>query len=146
MGGPGVLSVCLELRDAPARMPRRCPFAVATQDALHRRFKVKFVCDVGVERLGAELHFDSSVLASEDASLLAEQMKTLVENASSRPDAALDGLELVGPRERHRLLVDFNDTRKPYSTGRCVHELFEDQFRAADAMRSSTKAPAHTER
>jgi amino acid adenylation domain-containing protein len=36
---------------------------------------------------------------------------------------------VLSAQERHRLLVEFNDTAVPYPADRCVHELFEDQVR-----------------
>jgi len=39
----------------------------------------------------------------------------------------LDRLQLLSPRERERVLVQFNDTQRAYSSERCVHELFEEQ-------------------
>jgi amino acid adenylation domain-containing protein len=36
-------------------------------------------------------------------------------------------LALLSAAQRQQLLVQFNDTRRSYSSGRCVHELFEEQ-------------------
>ncbi|MET8022000.1 AMP-binding protein, partial [Streptomyces decoyicus] len=36
---------------------------------------------------------------------------------------------VLSAQERHRLLVEYNDTAAPYPADKCVHELFEEQVR-----------------
>jgi amino acid adenylation domain-containing protein len=44
--------------------------------------------------------------------------------AGSEPQP-IDDITLVNKEEKQQLLVEWNDTRRPYSRERCVHELFE---------------------
>jgi amino acid adenylation domain-containing protein/non-ribosomal peptide synthase protein (TIGR01720 family) len=125
--GSGFFPFCFELRErALEHAAGDLRFAIATQSSCTDRFKVKVVVHASDERLRAELHFDSSLISVEDARLVAEELKTLVEDASRRPDATVSALDVVGGLERQRLLDDLNDTRKAYASGRCVHALFED--------------------
>ena len=124
----GFFPYCFEFRTrAEPRSAAGVSFAIEMQDACIDRFTVKFVCEEDAGRVGADLQFDSSILSNEDALILAEQMTTLVEDASIRPGASLSELEIVGRGERRRLLVAFNETSTPHATGRCTHELFADQ-------------------
>jgi amino acid adenylation domain-containing protein len=45
----------------------------------------------------------------------------------SRPGLRIGDLNFISPTDRRRLLVDWNATASPYSEGRCIHELFEEQ-------------------
>ncbi|MEP6915272.1 MAG: amino acid adenylation domain-containing protein, partial [Acidobacteriota bacterium] len=132
----GFFPFCFEFRTrVEARSTADLSFVVERQDACTDRFTLKFVCEAVAGRVQASLQFDSSVVSREGALIVAEQLKTLVEDASLRPDAPINELEAVGDLERQRLLVEFNRTAQSYSTGRCVHELFEDQAaRTPDAV------------
>src|SRR5215471_913127 len=51
------------------------------------------------------------------------------------PHVPLSALPLLTEAERHRLLVEWNDTRAPYPRDACVHHLFERQVeRTPDAV------------
>ena len=91
------------------------------------RFKIKFVfADCG-DRFSASLQFDPSLFSVDDVRRLADQLKTLIEDASSRPKAALGDLELLSDSEREFVIVGLNNTARPYSTQQTVHEMFEEQ-------------------
>lgn len=77
-----------------------------------------------------DLWYDASVLSPEDASTVAGQLETLLENAAAHPDTAIGDLALLGPEERKALLVDFNATAARFD-GQCtVHRLIAEE--AAD--------------
>ncbi|OGT68161.1 MAG: hypothetical protein A3H43_02485 [Gammaproteobacteria bacterium RIFCSPLOWO2_02_FULL_42_9] len=40
---------------------------------------------------------------------------------------SIDHLELLTPKEKHQLLVEFNDTAVPYPKDKTIHQLFEEQ-------------------
>ena len=123
----GFFPFCFEVRQrADERSAADVVFAIDTQDACTDRFKVKLVCEMAAGRFTASLQFDSGVFSMEQACRLAEQLRTLIEDASNRPNAALGDLEVIGEPERRHLLAEFNDSRRTYPIGRCIHELFED--------------------
>jgi len=51
----------------------------------------------------------------------------LLEGIVARPDGRLSDLPLLEPRERGRLLVEWNDTGCDWPRAVCLHELFESQ-------------------
>ena len=53
--------------------------------------------------------------------------QTLLEGIVADPDRRLWRLPLLTEAERHRLLVEWNDTRREYPRDKCVHQLFEEQ-------------------
>ncbi|MEO6238543.1 MAG: amino acid adenylation domain-containing protein [Vicinamibacterales bacterium] len=131
----GYFPFCFELHEpSPELAAAGLVFVTDRAYACTDRFKVKLVCEAGRDGLCASLEFDSSVLAVEDARRLAEQTGTLIEDASSRPDAALRDLTIIGAVERQRLL-GFNASDSSPATGRVIHELFEEwSARTPDAL------------
>lgn len=66
---------------------------------------------------------------------MAEHWKTLLEGVAANPDCRLSELPLLGPAERHRLLVEWNDTASDYPREATIARLFESQAsRTPDAL------------
>ncbi|HEY0169688.1 MAG TPA: amino acid adenylation domain-containing protein, partial [Pyrinomonadaceae bacterium] len=78
--------------------------------------------------LRVEFHYDEKSFAPAAVETLAEQFLTLLHHAA-RADASLTvgELELLGERERKRLLYDWNSTAADYPRDKCLHELFAEQ-------------------
>ena len=74
-----------------------------------------------------EIHYDSNAFCLEDIKLLVERFQTLLESATSNPEASLCELVILSAAERQRLLVEFNDTETDYRTESRIHQLFEEQ-------------------
>ncbi len=53
--------------------------------------------------------------------------QTLLEGITANPEQRISDLPLLSAAERHRLLVEWNQTKADYSTDQCIHELFETQ-------------------
>lgn len=100
-------------------------FLIYQNDSCTDRFKIKFTVEDYGDHSSASLQFDESLFSNTDVRRLADELSILIEDASTRTDATLSDLELVSPAERQRLLVELNDTRRPYSSGPLVHALFE---------------------
>jgi amino acid adenylation domain-containing protein/non-ribosomal peptide synthase protein (TIGR01720 family) len=122
----GFLPFCFELRRRlEAFTEDDLLFSLLRQDACTDRFKVKFVCEQSEDGLDAELQYDANLFAGGDMRRLAGELETLIESAGSKPEAAVVDLEILTEEERRLLLKEFNDTKKDFPTGRCIHELFE---------------------
>jgi len=81
------------------------------------------------------LRYDTDLF--EDATIvrMAGHLRTLLEGVVADPHVPLSALPLLTEAERHRLLVEWNDTRAPYPRDACVHHLFERQVeRTPDAV------------
>jgi aspartate racemase len=52
--------------------------------------------------------------------------QTLLEVIVVNPDLPIATLPLLTPRERHQLLVEWNDTIREYPLNKCIHQLFEE--------------------
>src|SRR3569833_1015527 len=73
---------------------------------------VQVIAEVGVERVCAMML------------VTLEQVVTALESEPTRP---VRQLEVLPQEERHQLLVQWNQTARPYPRNRCMHELFEEQ-------------------
>nr|QQH17589.1 non-ribosomal peptide synthetase [Nostoc sp. KVJ20] len=53
--------------------------------------------------------------------------QTLLAGIVANPQASVGTLPLLTERERHQLLVEWNDTHIPYPDTKCIHQVFEEQ-------------------
>ncbi len=77
--------------------------------------------------LKGELEFNTDLFEYAAMARAAEQYVALLEGAVADPGAPVADLPLLTAAERHRLLVEWNDTRRDYPRERCIHRLFEDR-------------------
>ncbi|HKX31469.1 MAG TPA: amino acid adenylation domain-containing protein [Blastocatellia bacterium] len=94
------------------------------------RFKLKLSGSRTETGLTIEIHYDQSIFAPESIELLGERYLTLLKNAASNPQTPIDELELIGPKERTRLLEDWNQTEPQLLESRYIHDLIEEQARS----------------
>ncbi len=80
-------------------------------------------------RAGMHCWFEYNTDLFEAATIerMAGYFQTLLEGAVSNPAQPIARLPLLSQPERHRLLVEWNDTRADYPQHLCVHHLFEAQ-------------------
>ena len=89
--------------------------------------------------LGAELEveiaYDRSRFDDDTIARMLGHLRTLLEAMIADPNQCLEDLPLLTQAERHRQLVEWNDTRRDYAKDKCLHELFEQQVeRTPDAI------------
>ncbi len=58
---------------------------------------------------------------------LVGHFQKLLDGIVADPDQKIAALPLLAEAERHRLLIEWNDTRREYPRDKCVHQLFEEQ-------------------
>ncbi len=54
-------------------------------------------------------------------------LNVLIESIISNPAASISDLEILTSDEKHKLLVEWNDTEVNYPKDKCIHQLFEEQ-------------------
>ncbi|NRD48556.1 non-ribosomal peptide synthase/polyketide synthase, partial [Corallococcus exiguus] len=77
------------------------------------------------------LCFNTALFAPATAQRMARHFVSLVETLVSHPEAPLASADMLSQDELHQLLIDWNDTRSPYSSETSIHQRFADQARAA---------------
>ena len=58
---------------------------------------------------------------------MAGHYQRMLEGIVANPDQRLSELPLLTEAERHKLLVEWNNTGTDYPRDKCIHELFEEQ-------------------
>jgi amino acid adenylation domain-containing protein len=53
--------------------------------------------------------------------------QTLLADIVANPERQISNLTLLAPKERNRLLVEWNQTQTDYPSNQCIHQLFEEQ-------------------
>lgn len=84
------------------------------------------MAEVG-ETLAARLFYNTGLFDAETIERMLRYFETFLEGLVAAPDAPLADIPLLPAGERHRLLVDWNDTGMDYPLEACVHHLFEAQ-------------------
>ncbi len=58
---------------------------------------------------------------------MSDHLKILLDGIVSNPDQNISELPLLTESERHKILVEWNDTNTDYPKDKCIHQLFEEQ-------------------
>ena len=58
---------------------------------------------------------------------MAGHFETLLKGIVANPDQSIAHLPLLTEREKHQLLVEWNNTKADYPSDKCIHQLFEQQ-------------------
>jgi amino acid adenylation domain-containing protein len=78
--------------------------------------------------LMARLEYNRDLFAADTAGRILGQFEVLLNGIVKSPDRAVSDLPLMTEEEKHRVLLEWNDTRRPYPE-ESVSELFEAQVR-----------------
>jgi amino acid adenylation domain-containing protein len=81
------------------------------------------------DRIAGTLEYSSDLFERETAERIAAHFQRLLSGVAETPVRPIRELDLLGASERHRLLVEWNDTGAHFPD-RCIHEIFEQQAAA----------------
>ncbi len=70
------------------------------------------------------LEFFNYVLPIEN---VISHFKTIADDTLHNPEKKIKDIEILAAKEKHQLLVEWNDTTADYPRCKCVHQLFEEQ-------------------
>ena len=79
------------------------------------------------ERLAAIFSYNRRNLSDEMVGQVARHWTAILSGMIEKPDARLAELSLLSDQERHRLLIDWNDSRRVHQADQCLSDLFETQ-------------------
>ncbi len=80
------------------------------------------------EGIALSAEYDAELFEADTITRMLGHLQTLLEGVVANPEQRLSTLPLRTEGERHRLLVEWNDTKTDYPKDRCVHELFEEGY------------------
>jgi aspartate racemase len=90
------------------------------------KFELCLVLDDRPEGMLCRFIYNTALFDAAAISRMGGHWQTLLEAMVADPKLPISELPLLTSAERHQLLVEWNDTAKPYQPGP-VHELFEEQ-------------------
>jgi amino acid adenylation domain-containing protein len=79
------------------------------------------------EGLRGSFNYNADLFDEETIGRMADQFQLLLEGIVAEPEGRISKLALLRGAERHRILVEWNQTAVDYPKARCVHELVEEQ-------------------
>ncbi|MBD2776527.1 non-ribosomal peptide synthetase [Iningainema tapete] len=71
--------------------------------------------------------YNSDLFEADTIARMTSHFQTLLTAIVANPNQPISELPLLTERERHQLLVEWNNTRTPYPDSKCIHQLFEEQ-------------------
>ncbi|MGB7951165.1 MAG: amino acid adenylation domain-containing protein [Candidatus Binatia bacterium] len=60
---------------------------------------------------------------------LGEHFRMLLEGLTRNPDRLVGHLPMLTEAETHKLILEWNETKREYPRNKCIHELFEEQVK-----------------
>jgi len=80
-------------------------------------------------RLVGSMEYSRDLFDDATISRMIDHFQILLESIIADPDQSISVLPILPKKERHQLLVGWNDTAADYPQDKCIHELFEAQVK-----------------
>jgi len=102
-------------------------FSVIKKYVCFSPFKLKLSCVRFGSVISAELQYNGQVFDRAVVRQLAGYFQRFLSGVLQKSGVDLGTIELLDDEERHRLLIEFNQTAADLPSGKCIHQLFEEQ-------------------
>ncbi|OXA98973.1 non-ribosomal peptide synthetase [Flavobacterium pectinovorum] len=83
--------------------------------------------DIVGEKINIKMEYNESLYSANYIDTIYKALCNLIENVCKEPNTILQDIELISDTERHKLLVEFNDTNIDYPRDKTIVDLFEQQ-------------------
>lgn len=83
--------------------------------------------DIVGEKINIKMEYNESLYSADYINTIYKALSNLIENVCKEPNTILQDIELISATERHKLLVEFNDTNFDYPRDKTIVDLFEQQ-------------------
>ncbi|MEW6367293.1 MAG: amino acid adenylation domain-containing protein [Acidobacteriota bacterium] len=103
---------------------------IFTPAAIERRtakFDLMLVMSESNTSLEAEIEYNTDLFDEATIDRMLGHFETVLGAIASDPDCRISDVPILKAEERHRLVVEWNQTGTPYPRGACIQELFEAQ-------------------
>ena len=81
------------------------------------------------EGLAGAIEYSTALFKPQTIMRMAEHFTALCQAIVATPTAMIGELDYLSDKEKHRLLVEYNDTRADYPGDKCIHDFFLEQVR-----------------
>jgi amino acid adenylation domain-containing protein len=124
-----LFQVLFSLQNVPSHALK---FASLTASSLEvnsgtAKFDLTFLLTEVSGSLRGVLEYNTDLFEEATISRILQHFETLLHGVVANPNQRLSDLPMLGEAERRQLLVEWNDTKRDYPRGRCIHQLFEAQ-------------------
>ncbi|HXR19560.1 MAG TPA: amino acid adenylation domain-containing protein, partial [Steroidobacteraceae bacterium] len=130
LGYNPIFQVALAFDNAPGERVLRLPGLKVTaceSPQTGAKFDLTLALRDGGQSIEASLDYATDLFEHSSIERLGGHLLRLLEAMVVDDGQHISELALLSAAQRQQLLVQFNDTRRPYPSERCVHELFEEQ-------------------
>ncbi|MCY1015586.1 non-ribosomal peptide synthetase [Pyxidicoccus sp. MSG2] len=103
------------------------------EENIHARFDLDLFMTDGPTGFVGALDYDTGLFDAATAARLVEHYQVLLEGLLARAEQPIESIPLLTPEERHRLLVEFNDTRTVLQRSIVPHLVSAQVARTPDA-------------
>jgi amino acid adenylation domain-containing protein len=98
-------------------------------------FELTLSVEEGRSDLRLVMEYNTDLFEKETVERMLTHFQVLLEGILANPEQHVASLPLLSAGERHRVLVEWNNTEAGYPRHKCIHQLFEEQAaRAPDAI------------
>ena len=93
------------------------------------KFDLTFYLSENSEGLYLAIEYNTDLFYPETISRMANHYKNLLESIVKDPDQKVSEISFLSEQEKHKLLVEWDNTKTDYPKNKCIHELFEEQVK-----------------
>jgi amino acid adenylation domain-containing protein len=79
------------------------------------------------DELHVTLEYNTDLFDRATIGNMVERFRMVLESAAANPELRLSEMAVLNESERHQILVEWNNTRRPYPSDSCFQQLFEAQ-------------------
>ncbi|MGH7926234.1 MAG: condensation domain-containing protein, partial [Candidatus Binatia bacterium] len=132
-----LFQVMLVLHNTPARQRELSGLTLhqVKLDNDTTKFDLTVALSEQPEGLKGSVEYSSDLFDEATIARMSGHFLTLLEGVENNPERAISDLPILSERERHELIIGWNDTHRDYPRDKCIHELFQEQAeRTPDAV------------
>ena len=124
-----LFQVMFTLQNAPRETTRLEGLALTASgvNSGTARFDLNIEMGEGGGRIIGSISYNTDLFDSATITRLIGHFQTLLEGLVTDPDRLISSLNMLTPAEQHRILVEWNNTRKDYPFERSIDQVYEAQ-------------------
>ncbi len=85
------------------------------------------VVAVPAQQMHLQISYDRSLFSHETVERMLGHLARVLVGMAANPEQPVDQLPMLGDQEQRQLLVEWNETARPFAENSCAHHLFEQQ-------------------
>ena len=100
------------------------PFEIESEIA---KFDLTLNLEEADNILHANIEYNTDLFKPDTISRIIKYYLKVLETITENNEINISDIELIDDEEKHKLLVEWNDTKSDYPQDKCIHQLFEEQ-------------------